>query len=54
MQVPLHSFCVLGQVPPQVPEAQVAVPPVMVGQGVQEEPQLAGSVSLRHLPLPAQ
>ena len=48
MQAPLQSFCVPGHVPPQIPAVQVAVPPVMVGHGVHEVPQLAGSVSLRH------
>ncbi len=54
MQVPLHSFCVPGQLPPHTPAVQVAVPPVMVGQAVQELPQLAGSLSLKHLPAVAQ
>ena len=54
MQVPLHSFCVPGQLPPHTPAEQVDVPPVMVGQGVHELPQLAGSVSPRHLLAPAQ
>jgi hypothetical protein len=54
MQVPMHSFCVPGQLPPHTPVEQVAVPPVMVGQAVQELPQLAESVSLRHLPAVAQ
>jgi hypothetical protein len=54
MQVPLHSFCVPGQLPPHTPAEQVALPPVTVGQAVQELPQLAGSVSLRHLPAVAQ
>ena len=49
MQVPLHSFCVPGQLPPQTPAEQVCVPPLINGQAVQELPQLAGSVSLRHL-----
>jgi hypothetical protein len=48
MQAPLHSFCVAGQIPPHTPAVQVAVPPVMSGHGVQEVPQLAGSVSFRH------
>jgi hypothetical protein len=50
IQVPLQSRCVPGQVPPHTPAVQVAVPPVTVGQGVQELPQLAGSVLLRHFP----
>jgi len=51
MQAPMHSFCVPVQLPPQTPAAEhVAVPMVMVGQAVQELPQLAGSVLLRHLP----
>jgi hypothetical protein len=50
MQAPLQSFCVAGQLPPQTPAVQVAVPPVMAGQGVQDVPQLAASVLLRHLP----
>ena len=54
MQVPMHSFCVPEQVPPHTPAEHVAVPMVMAGQGVQELPQLAGSVLLRHLPAPAQ
>jgi hypothetical protein len=48
MQAPLQSFCVPGHAPPQTPAVQVAVPPVIVGHGVHEVPQLAGSVSLRH------
>jgi hypothetical protein len=48
IQAPLHSFCVPVHLPPQAPASQVAVPPVMAGQGVQELPQLAGSVSFRH------
>lgn len=48
MQAPLQSFWVPGQLPPHTPAVQVAVPPVMDGQGVHELPQLAGSVSLRH------
>jgi hypothetical protein len=48
MHSPLQSFCVPGQLPPQTPAVQVAVPPVMAGHGVHEVPQLAGSVSLRH------
>lgn len=54
MQAPLQSFCVPGQVPPQTPAEQLAVPPVMAGQGVQELPQLAASVSLRHFPTEVQ
>jgi hypothetical protein len=54
MQTPLHSCCVPVHAPPQVPAVHVAVPPVMAGHGVQEVPQLAGSVSFRHLPLLAQ
>jgi hypothetical protein len=54
MQAPLQSFCVPGQVPPHVPATQVAVPPVIDGQGAHEVPQFAGSVSLRHLPAEAQ
>jgi hypothetical protein len=54
MQEPLHSFCVPGQLPPHTPAEHVAVPRVMSGQAVQELPQLAGSVSLRHLPAVAQ
>jgi len=54
MQVPLHSFWVPGQLPLHAPAAQVGAPPVMSGQGVHEVPQLAESVSLRHLPAVAQ
>ena len=50
IHTPLQSFCVPGQVPPQTPDLQVAVPPVMDGQGAQEVPQLAKSVSFMHLP----
>jgi hypothetical protein len=50
MQVPLHSFCVPVQLPPHTPDVHVALPPVMDGQGVQDVPQLAGSLSFRHLP----
>jgi hypothetical protein len=50
IQAPLQSFCVAGQLPPQTPAVQVAVPPVIAGQGVHEVPQLAGSLLLRHLP----
>lgn len=54
MQEPLHSCCVPVQAPPQIPAVQVEVPPLIAGHGVQELPQLTGSVSLRHLPLPEQ
>lgn len=48
MQAPLQSFWVPEHLPPQTPASQVAVPPAMAGQGEQELPQLAGSVSFRH------
>jgi len=51
MQLPLHSFWPDGQVPLQLPDTQVAVPPAGAGQGSHDEPQLAGSESLAHAPL---
>lgn len=50
MQLPLHSFWFAGQVPPQTPATQVAVPPLIAGHEVHEVPQLAGSVDFKHFP----
>lgn len=51
MQAPWQSFFPWGQVAPHMPLPwQVAVPPVGVGQGVQEAPQLSGLVSLTQAP----
>jgi hypothetical protein len=54
MHTPLQSLCVPGQVPVQAPAVQIAVPPVIEGQGVQEVSQLAASVSFMHLPVALQ
>lgn len=53
-QAPLQSFCVPVQAPPQAPAVQVGEPLVIAGQGVQDVPQLPGSLLLRHLPTVAQ
>lgn len=50
MQDPRQSFWSLGQVPPQAPCTQVAVPPAAIGHGVQDVPQLETAVSLTQLP----
>jgi hypothetical protein len=52
MHAPLQSTRSVGQVPPQLPATQVAVPFVIMGQDVQDDvPHVAGSASLTHLPL---
>jgi hypothetical protein len=51
MQEPAHSFWLAGQAPPQVPPVQVAVPPMGTAHAVHDEPHVATSVLLTHLPL---
>jgi hypothetical protein len=51
MQEPEHSFWFAGQAPPHVPFVQVAVPPLGTAQAVHDEPHVATSVVLTHLPL---
>jgi hypothetical protein len=50
MQAPRQAFCPVGQVTPQLPIAQVAVPPVGATHGLQDVPQLLGLVSLAQTP----
>lgn len=44
MQDPAHSFCPLGHWPPHWVPSHVELPPVGGVHGVQDPPQLAGSV----------
>jgi hypothetical protein len=51
MQAPAQSLVPCGHWAPHLTPSQVAVPPVGMGQGVQEVPQLVGLVSLRQASL---
>ena len=48
MQAPKHNFLPLGQVAPQTPLVQVALPPLGTEQGSQPVPQLRMLVSSTH------
>jgi hypothetical protein len=50
MQTPRQRLLPLGHCPPQLPAAQVAVPPLGIGQGSHEEPQLSVLESLTQVP----
>ena len=50
MQAPAHSLVPDGQVAPHDVPSQVAVPPIMSGQAVQDVPQLAVLVFARQAP----
>jgi hypothetical protein len=50
MQAPAQGFCPFGQLTPHTPPWQVAEPPVIPVQAEHDDPQVAGEVSLTHLP----